>query len=48
MSSAKRAGMVAVFQHKLRHEGRPVVRGTKYALRSDVIYESDVAIGRAG
>lgn len=33
-------GMVALFQHKLRHEGRPVVRGTKYAMRSDVIYEA--------
>jgi len=42
-----RAGMAAV-QHKLRHEGRPVVSGTKYALRSDVIYEADEAIGRAG
>jgi hypothetical protein len=43
-----KAGMAAVFQHKLRHEGRPVLRGTKYALRSDVIYETDEAIGRAG
>ncbi len=31
-------GRVAIFQHKLRHEGRPVLRGTKYAMRSDVIY----------
>lgn len=31
-------GRVALFQHKLRHEGRPVLRGTKYAMRSDVIY----------
>jgi hypothetical protein len=36
-----RAGMVAIFQHKLRHEGRPVLRGTKYAMRSDVIYEAE-------
>jgi hypothetical protein len=43
-----KAGMVAVFQHKLRHEGRPVLRGTKYAMRSDVIYEADDTIGRAG
>lgn len=41
-------GMVAVFQHKLRHEGRPVLRGTKYAMRSDVVYEADEVIGRAG
>jgi hypothetical protein len=40
--------MVAVFQHKLRHEGRPVLKGTKYAMRSDVIYGADEAIGRAG
>ena len=33
-----RAGRVAVFQHKLRHEGRPVLSGIKYAMRSDVIY----------
>lgn len=33
-----RAGRVAVFQHKLRHEGCEVRRGTKYAMRSDVVY----------
>jgi prolyl 4-hydroxylase len=42
------AGMAAVFQHKLRHEGRAVLHGTKYAMRSDVIYEADEAIGRVG
>lgn len=36
---APKRGRVALFQHKLRHEGRPVIRGTKYAMRSDVIYE---------
>lgn len=41
-------GMVAVFQHKLRHEGCAVRRGTKYALRSDVIYEAPEPIGRVG
>jgi prolyl 4-hydroxylase len=41
-------GSVAVFQHKLRHEGCPVLRGTKYALRSDVIYEASSPIGRVG
>jgi len=35
-----KAGRVALFQHKLRHEGCPVARGTKYALRSDVIYRA--------
>ena len=32
-------GMVAIFQHKIRHEGCPVRRGVKYAMRTDVIYE---------
>jgi len=31
-------GRVAIFQHKLRHEGRPVTRGRKYAMRTDVVY----------
>lgn len=32
-------GMVAVFQHKIRHEGCEVVRGIKYAIRTDTVYE---------
>jgi predicted 2-oxoglutarate/Fe(II)-dependent dioxygenase YbiX len=43
-----RQGLVAVFQHKLRHEGCPVRAGTKYAMRSDVIYESAEPIRRLG
>ena len=43
-----KAGRVAVFQHKIRHEGCPVIRGTKYAMRSDVVYESPEPIGKAG
>jgi prolyl 4-hydroxylase len=35
-----KAGSVALFQHKLRHEGCEVQRGTKYALRSDTIYRA--------
>jgi hypothetical protein len=31
-------GRVAIFQHKLRHEGCEVTSGVKYAMRSDVIY----------
>lgn len=31
-------GLVAIFQHKVRHEGEPVARGRKYAMRSDVLY----------
>jgi hypothetical protein len=44
-----KTGMVAVFQHKLRHEGRPVLHGVKYAMRSDVIYEAvGDTIGKTG
>jgi len=35
-----RSGLVALFQHKLRHEGCPVTRGTKYLIRTDVLYEA--------
>ena len=35
------AGRAAVFQHKIRHEGEAVGSGTKYALRTDVLYEAD-------
>lgn len=41
-----RPGLVAIFQHKLRHEGCPVRTGTKYAMRTDVIYEGDEQIVR--
>lgn len=41
------AGRVAIFQHKLRHEGCPVRSGTKYAMRTDVIYEADEPIVRS-
>jgi prolyl 4-hydroxylase len=33
-----RAGMALLFQHRLLHEGAPVVAGVKYVLRSDVMY----------
>ncbi|MFT5359186.1 MAG: prolyl 4-hydroxylase [Polyangiales bacterium] len=39
-----RAGSVAVFQHKIRHEGCEVLRGRKYAMRSDVFYEAPYPI----
>ena len=32
-------GRVAIFQHKVRHEGCVVRCGTKYAMRTDVLYE---------
>ena len=41
-------GSVAVFQHKMRHEGCPIIRGTKYAMRSDVVYEAPEPIGKTG
>ena len=34
-------GQAAIFQHKVTHEGCEVTSGTKYALRTDVIYEAD-------
>jgi hypothetical protein len=39
-----RAGLAAVFQHKIRHEGCQVRSGVKYALRSDVIYRAPTPI----
>ena len=37
-------GLVAIFQHKLRHEGRPIVTGTRYAMRTDVLYRAPFPI----
>jgi Rps23 Pro-64 3,4-dihydroxylase Tpa1-like proline 4-hydroxylase len=34
-------GAVAIFQHKIRHEGCEVMNGVKYAFRTDVIYSID-------
>lgn len=42
-----KAGLVALFQHKLRHEGCPVKSGRKYAMRTDVIYEGSEPIVRS-
>ncbi|MES2298024.1 MAG: 2OG-Fe(II) oxygenase [Pseudomonadota bacterium] len=33
-----KAGTVLVFPHRLRHQGAPVLSGTKYVLRTDVMY----------
>ena len=41
-----KAGLAAIFQHKIRHEGCPVIRGSKYALRTDVIFEAPDVIDR--
>ncbi len=34
-----KTGLAVVFYHHLMHEGLPVVKGTKYALRTDVMYK---------
>ncbi len=39
-------GSAAIFQHKIRHEGCLVKSGTKYAMRTDVIFKADETIGR--
>ena len=36
-------GMVLLFDHRLRHQGAPIERGTKYVLRSDVMYRWEAA-----
>ncbi len=35
---APRRGMALVFSHPLYHRGAPVIEGTKYVLRTDVMY----------
>ena len=34
-----KSGSLLVFIHPLRHEGKTLISGTKYALRSDVMYK---------
>lgn len=36
---APRTGMALIFQHELLHEGCELLEGTKYVLRSDVMYK---------
>jgi hypothetical protein len=33
-------GLAAIFQHKVRHEGCAVRSGTKYAMRTEVVFEA--------
>ncbi len=33
-----KTGMALLFQHRVLHAGRPVTKGVKYVLRSDVLY----------
>ncbi len=37
-SVTPRTGMALLFEHGLYHQGAPVTHGTKYVLRSDVMY----------
>ena len=39
-------GLVAILQHKVRHAGRVVRSGIKYAMRSDVVFEAPGEIGK--
>lgn len=32
-------GDALLFHHPLRHEGRPIISGTKYVLRTDIMYK---------
>lgn len=43
LSVEPREGMAIVFTHRVRHQGAPVVRGTKYVLRSDVMFRAAAA-----
>lgn len=39
-----KAGMALLFEHMVRHEGREVTAGLKYALRTDVMYRQAAAL----
>ena len=41
---APRAGDALWFQHALLHAGKPVTRGTKHVLRTDVLYVQDAMV----
>jgi hypothetical protein len=38
-SIVPQTGMALFFVHQIRHKGQPVVRGRKYVLRTDVMYQ---------
>jgi predicted 2-oxoglutarate/Fe(II)-dependent dioxygenase YbiX len=40
VTAIPRAGSALLFQHRMLHEGCQVISGTKYVLRSDVMYRS--------
>lgn len=33
-----KTGTAIVFKHEIRHAGLPIVKGTKYVLRTDIMY----------
>ena len=39
MTITPQKGMALFFIHQLRHKGQPVVKGRKYVLRTDVMYQ---------
>lgn len=39
LSIEPRQGLALFFVHELRHKGQPVIAGTKYVLRTDVMYQ---------
>jgi len=43
-----KTGMALWFQHMLLHSGDRVVQGSKYVLRSDVLYRIEASPGRGG
>lgn len=44
-----RAGQAIVFEHALWHDGAPVTRGTKYVMRTDVMYaRGELAVPATG
>jgi hypothetical protein len=47
LSVTPKRGAAILFPHELRHEGRPVFGGTKYVLRTDVMYRAGTARTRA-
>ncbi|MFK7786734.1 MAG: 2OG-Fe(II) oxygenase, partial [Crocinitomicaceae bacterium] len=32
-------GTALIFRHELKHEGKPIINGVKYVLRSDIMYQ---------
>ncbi|WP_282080808.1 2OG-Fe(II) oxygenase [Aquimarina algiphila] len=39
MTIEPKQGDALLFHHPLRHEGKPIISGTKYVLRTDIMYQ---------